>query len=102
MKSNQFHGSLRNVNCPTQKPLATIFISASKVYIPVNAYLLKPKVIGAEQTQIFDVCLVDAPKSKLNKRSRVNLLHILGPVWGLCIGHESAIGQDGEHYNHAK
>jgi len=41
IKSNQFHGSLRNVNCPTQNPLAVIFISASKVYIPVKTYLLK-------------------------------------------------------------
>ncbi|TNN29314.1 hypothetical protein EYF80_060537 [Liparis tanakae] len=31
LKSSQFHGSRRNVNLPTQKPLARIFMSDSKV-----------------------------------------------------------------------
>lgn len=39
IKSSQFHGSRRKVNSPTQKPLARIFISDSKVYIPVKVYL---------------------------------------------------------------
>jgi len=31
MKSNQFHGSLKNVNGTMQNPLANIFIADSKV-----------------------------------------------------------------------
>lgn len=42
-KSNQFHGSLRKVNRPTQKPLARILMRDSKVYIPVNVYLRQYK-----------------------------------------------------------
>lgn len=38
-KSSQFHGSRRKVNSPTQKPLARILTSDSKVYIPVKVYL---------------------------------------------------------------
>lgn len=38
-KSSQFHGSLRKVNLPTQKPRARILISDSNVYIPVKVYL---------------------------------------------------------------
>lgn len=38
-KSSQFQGSRRKVNSPTQKPLARIFTSDSKVYIPVKVYL---------------------------------------------------------------
>lgn len=38
-KSSQFHGSRRKVNSPIQKPLARIFTSDSKVYIPVKVYL---------------------------------------------------------------
>lgn len=41
MKSSQFHGSRRKVNSPTQNPLARIFTSDSKVYIPVKVYLGK-------------------------------------------------------------
>lgn len=39
IKSSQFQGSRRKVNSPTQKPLARIFTSDSKVYIPVKVYL---------------------------------------------------------------
>ena len=42
-KSNQFHGSLRKVNRPTQKPLARILMRDSKVYIPVNVHLRQCK-----------------------------------------------------------
>ncbi len=41
LKSSQFHGSRRKVNFPTQKPRARIFMRDSKVYIPVNVYLVK-------------------------------------------------------------
>lgn len=44
IKSSQFQGSRRKVNSPTQKPLARIFMSDSKVYIPVKVYL--KKIIG--------------------------------------------------------
>lgn len=39
VKSSQFHGSRRKVKSSKQKPLAIIFISDSKVYIPVKVYL---------------------------------------------------------------
>ena len=38
-KSSQFQGSRRKVNSPTQKPLARIFMSDSKVDSPVKVYL---------------------------------------------------------------
>lgn len=41
IKSSQFQGSRRKVNSPTQKPLARILMSDSKVYIPVKVYLKK-------------------------------------------------------------
>ena len=31
-----------------------------------------------------------------------DLLHILGPVWGLAQGHKPTVGQDSEHDNHAE
>lgn len=30
------------------------------------------------------------------------LLYILGPFWGITQGHESTVGQDGEHDQHAE
>lgn len=47
VKSSQFHGSRRKVKSSKQKPLAIIFISDSKVYIPVKVYLRtsKPRII---------------------------------------------------------
>lgn len=43
VKSSQFHGSRRKVKSSKQKPLAIIFISDSKVYIPVKVYLRTSK-----------------------------------------------------------
>lgn len=43
VKSSQFQGSRRKVKPSIQKPLAIIFIRDSKVYIPVNVYLVKTK-----------------------------------------------------------
>lgn len=31
-----------------------------------------------------------------------DLLYILGPFWGITEGHESTVGQDGEHDQHAE
>lgn len=31
-----------------------------------------------------------------------DLLYILGPFWGVTEGHESTVGQDGEHDQHAE
>ncbi len=39
IKSNQFHGSRRNVNFSKINPLATHFVNASSVYIIVKTYL---------------------------------------------------------------
>lgn len=39
MKSSQFHGSRRNVKSLIQKPLDSILMRDSKVYIPVKVYL---------------------------------------------------------------
>ena len=39
MKSSQFHGSRRNVKLSMQKPLDSILMRDSKVYIPVKVYL---------------------------------------------------------------
>lgn len=57
LKSSQFHGSRRKVKPSKQKPLARIFISDSKVYIPVKVYL---KCIEAEKTDLCILMFVDS------------------------------------------
>ena len=35
-------------------------------------------------------------------RQHAYLLYILGPFWGITEGHESTVGQDGEHDQYAE
>lgn len=75
MKSSQFHGSRRNVKLSMQKPLDSILMRDSKVYIPVKAYLKWERRLRG--------C---SPRSKDQLRMRFCPPLPVGPSWGAELG----------------